>query len=407
MNKNFIIRTLTAVIMLAIGSGFTKAANNVIWNTVSEMTKDVSIKLAYGAFDNVKVGDYLYIKCNRTNQSDTWWSYSMYYGYNQPFYVASRDNNNSVFDESTIKINITEAILEKLQYKQLDWKNDVDEENSRIIIYGENITIHEISIIASGDSPTTVTTFKLTFMLDNEVFDVQYLKANDVITLPTVPDKSGYTYEWMNAPWRMPANDLVIYGFYIKLDQSVTVSVGATGYSTFCPTQPLRLIGTEDIKAYIAIAKSENEVKLSQVVGTVAAGTGLVLKGWSSNVTAQFEIAESGDTYEGNLLVGVMSAVEIKSPDQYVLVDKDGIAKFADTGYNAAVVPAGKAYLQVPSSGSRILNITFEDDETTGISVLQSTTKVQSSAYYNISGQRVVTPTKGVYVIDGKKVIIK
>ena len=254
---------------------------------------------------------------------------------------------------------------------------------------------------------TVVATYKLTFILDNEEFDVQYLKANDVITSPTPPYKSGYTYEWMNVPWRMPANDLVIYGFYIKLDQSVTVSVGSTGYSTYCPTQPLRLMGTEDIKAYIAKVKSEKEVKLSQIVGTVAAGTGLVLKGWSSNVTAQFEIAESGETYEGNLLVGVMSAVEIKSPDQYVLVDKDGIAKFADTGYNAAVVPAGKAYLQVPSSGSRILNITFEDDETTGISVLQSTTKVQSSAYYNISGQRVVTPTKGVYVIDGKKVIIK
>ena len=67
MNKNFIIRTLTAVIMLAIGSGFTKAANNVIWNTVSVMTKDVSVKLPYGAFDNVKAGDYLYIKCNKTS----------------------------------------------------------------------------------------------------------------------------------------------------------------------------------------------------------------------------------------------------------------------------------------------------------------------------------------------------
>lgn len=254
---------------------------------------------------------------------------------------------------------------------------------------------------------TVVATYKLTFILDNEEFDVKYLQANEVITTPTPPYKSGYTYEWLNVPWRMPANDLVIYGFYVKLDQSVTVSVGSTGYSTYCSTQPLRLVGTEDIKAYIAKAKSDSEVKLSQVVGTVAAGTGLVLKGWSSNVTAQFEIAESGETYEGNLLVGVMSDVEINSSNLYVLVNKDGIAKFADTGYNAAVVPAGKAYLQAPGSGSRILNITFEDDETTGISVLQSMGEVQSSSYYNLSGQRVETPTKGIYIIDGKKVIIK
>ncbi len=255
---------------------------------------------------------------------------------------------------------------------------------------------------------TVAPTFTLTFILDNEVFDVQYLMAGEVINAKNPNYKSGYVFEgWTDLFRYMPANDLTIYGYYTKSSQNVTLSVGKSGYSTYCTMQPLRFMGTEDVKAYIAKAKDASTVKLSQVVGTVAVGTGLVLKGWAANASDQFEVVESGTPYNDNLLVGVMYDTEIKSFDQYVLVQKVDGVKFADTGYNAAVVPAGKAYLQAPSSGSRILSITFEDDETTGITILSSMAEVQSSSYYNLGGQRVANPTKGLYIVNGKKIVFK
>ena len=44
---------------------------------------------------------------------------------------------------------------------------------------------------------------------------------------------------------------------------------------------------------------------------------------------------------------------------------------------------------------------------TTGIQTLQKNQSVQDGVYYNLQGQRVDNPTKGLYIVNGKKVIIK
>ena len=50
---------------------------------------------------------------------------------------------------------------------------------------------------------------------------------------------------------------------------------------------------------------------------------------------------------------------------------------------------------------------TFElDDETTGISQVEAS-KSNVEGFYNLAGQRVANPTKGLYIVNGKKVVIK
>lgn len=51
--------------------------------------------------------------------------------------------------------------------------------------------------------------------------------------------------------------------------------------------------------------------------------------------------------------------------------------------------------------------IIYEVDNTTGISSIKSEPAVDNDAYYNLSGQRVPKPSKGLYIHNGKKVIIK
>ena len=74
-------------------------------------------------------------------------------------------------------------------------------------------------------------------------------------------------------------------------------------------------------------------------------------------------------------------------------------------------IDAFRGYILAPSgygSSPARLNVIF-DDEATGIqSVNGSGLKVNGSeAYYNLSGQRVIQPTKGLYIVNGKKVAIK
>ena len=79
--------------------------------------------------------------------------------------------------------------------------------------------------------------------------------------------------------------------------------------------------------------------------------------------------------------------------------------KFADTAGNAATVPVGKAYLQAPANSSRILTISF-DNETTGLETVHTMVDRKADVY-NLNGQRISNPRKGLYIVNGKKAFIK
>ena len=255
----------------------------------------------------------------------------------------------------------------------------------------------------------TEATYTLTFKIGDEVYgEPTQLAYGAPITAPTdVPERTGYTFSgWQNVPETMPAQDLTIIGYYTKEKTYEPLRVGSSKYNTFYSTQPLYFQGSESVKAFIAIQYSATEVKLRQVIGAVAANTPLVLKGDAANASANIEVVESGESYGNNLLVGVRQSTSINSPQKYVLVEKSGTVKFADTGNHAATVPANKAYLQAPAgANARQLTIIFEG----GVTAIEaiSTENDDVPAVFNLSGQQVKNPGKGLYIINGKKVIIK
>ena len=252
-------------------------------------------------------------------------------------------------------------------------------------------------------------TYTLIFKLDNEDYFTASLAAGETITLPDDPaEREGYTFSgWGTVPSVMPAQNLVIYGRFVKEAEYERLSVGEAGFNTYCPTKALYFQGSEDVKAYIATAKTATQVTLTQVVGAVAPGTGLVLRGVRPNAYADFDVVASGTQYSNNLLVGATSNIFVNSANDYVLVIKDGTVKFADTANQYALVVRGKAYLEIPNASSRSFSIVFSDMGTTAIDAAPTADDSRERVVYNLRGQRVDNPTKGLYIVGGKKVYIK
>lgn len=70
-------------------------------------------------------------------------------------------------------------------------------------------------------------------------------------------------------------------------------------------------------------------------------------------------------------------------------------------------IPAYRAYLTVNKIGAEARMFKFTDEESTDIKGTDLSPVTTQDVYYNLNGQRVEHPTKGIYIHNGRKVIIK
>lgn len=186
-----------------------------------------------------------------------------------------------------------------------------------------------------------------------------------------------------------------------NLPATETFTISAEGWATAKATYAVDFTGVEGIEAYTATV-SDNTVTLHKV-GKVPAETALVLKGETKEVPT----IESADDVSNDLHWYPTYTVNDEHRYVYGLVKgTDGKAQF--TRVNNGQVITNKAILELAPSASRELKVVF-DDETTGISQIENTQPATKTdgAIYNLNGQRVMNPGKGLYIINGKKVIMK
>ena len=137
-------------------------------------------------------------------------------------------------------------------------------------------------------------------------------------------------------------------------------------------------------------------------VNKVPANTGLVLKattpGSAVNVPV-FDGTGAEDVSANKMAGSATETTAVAEGAGYIL--KEGVFQPALAG----TLPAGKAYLKIDDAAP-VLNLGFDD--ATGIeSIAKSQELTANGQYYNLAGQRVAQPTKGLYIINGKKVVIK
>lgn len=191
--------------------------------------------------------------------------------------------------------------------------------------------------------------------------------------------------------------------WYIVEAESIPVTVGSAGYTTV--NFPVAVSIPAEVKAYKVTAENETSMTLEEVTGNVPAGTALIVeKENGGDVT--FAIVESGETITGNLLLGTTARRTGFGENRFyaLAAEGDGVA-FKQNG-TVTAIPANKAYLPVTTGDSnKALYFDFGGITTSidAVEVLPAT-----DALYNINGQRVVAPTRGIYVkANGQKVFIK
>ena len=231
--------------------------------------------------------------------------------------------------------------------------------------------------------------------------------ANDYTVFVVVEDNQleiGLDMNGAGADWAVIDNVRLTFA---PADATVPATIPTSGYGTIASAYPLDCANLpDDLKAYKVTELTTTTVTLQEVTTAVAAGTGLILKG-TAGQTYDIPVVASGiDISETNKLKAAVTATTLADGSFYIL--KSGkFCKVENAADEAArTVPAGKAYLlasDVPSPDpARSLNFTFD---ATAIKAVES--EAQNGEFYNVAGQRVAQPTKGLYIVNGKKIVVK
>jgi uncharacterized protein YjdB len=181
----------------------------------------------------------------------------------------------------------------------------------------------------------------------------------------------------------MRISKIEIYGY------ETTPAVTADGWATYVTTNPCRFAEGD---AFVVTAASD-KVYLHSVTD-VPNNTPVLLKGAGVKTA---EVLPTTSAISNELAISNGSSI-----DGYVLAKKSGVVGFYK--WAGGSLTSGKVYL--PSSAVSGAREFIGFDDATAIEAVK-TQNVENDQFFNLAGQRVAQPTKGLYIVNGKKVVIK
>lgn len=188
---------------------------------------------------------------------------------------------------------------------------------------------------------------------------------------------------------------------------SVTVNLNSdravtpTYYATFCA--PFSYTVSDGTTAYTLEDVGNGWLSPTAIEGEVAAGTPVLLKGTSSSATLTIGSSYAASPLTTTALTGTYLATTIAGASDYVFGISGGVVGFYH--WNRNDLGANRAYIDTPSE---VKGFIIDWDDETGIQEVDGEgLKVKDEIIFNLAGQRVAKAQKGLYIVNGKKVMVK
>ena len=146
-------------------------------------------------------------------------------------------------------------------------------------------------------------------------------------------------------------------------------------------------------------------INLTETSSNLTGGKAYIFKATASNLVATY----SGEYKEATLIShmkGNLSSAKLTVPQGMYVVGGNQIHKVTGDGVTVGQYRGYLDLSDLEATSARGLNFISLEGETTGIDAVKQEVKA-NEVFFNLAGQRVAQPTKGLYIVNGKKVIIK
>ena len=196
--------------------------------------------------------------------------------------------------------------------------------------------------------------------------------------------------------------------FVYEQGASTEITVSNAGYATVCIDYPVSI--PEDVEVYTVTTVEGSSAKMTKIEGVLPENTGVIVKAAAGDYDFSISALPVSAT-NGNLLVGTVVDTDVAADAKktyYVLSNPEngpvGFYKAALTD-NKFKNNANKAYLPITNqteSSARFLSFDFGTE--TAIENIEGT-ETENAVVYDLSGRRVQKAQKGLYIVNGKKVV--
>ena len=269
---------------------------------------------------------------------------------------------------------------------QYSFEVSIVEANRRSVCLRESAN-DPIASVGTSTSDLTTGVKTATFTLDTETSNLYINGANA---------KTSHTNQ----------SEEFDYAVIRKTADLATVS--SVGFATYSPSSNVAV--PENVTVYtVTVNDEQTRITLSPVqAGTVLeAGTGYVIEATEGNYP--FAVSNEAVSKIGmnDLLVSQGDVTVAAGQRIYVLAvrksdESVGFTKVAE----GVTIPAGKAYLLLTDNGKGAAPFLTFGNETTAVNGLENNRKTNNT-YYTLQGMKTTAPDKGLYILNGKKVVVK
>ena len=297
---------------------------------------------------------------------------------------------------------------EKLGAKHVWSIEAVDDEEGKYKFKSSNLDKY-LTIVAAADVSKITSNYD-----DGHAFN---FKETSSIAQWIIKDPNNYTMRTENDgrinEWHAGTDNGE--SWYIIPATELDITVTSAGWATTC--LPFDVVLPEELTAY-ALTGVDNvngeetgTVSLISKAG-IPAKQGALLNGAPGTYTLSIE--ETASNWEANMLSGTTVAKDMSTltGDVYLLTaDGENSAKLSklvlanDATEAKKTLAANKAYLNIATSSARFLVFNFDEDNETAIESIGSEEGNMKEEIFDLAGRRVQKAQKGLYIVNGQKVI--
>lgn len=238
-------------------------------------------------------------------------------------------------------------------------------------------------------------TYKNTFAIDesgNAVISAVFESSSMTLRYNSAKDDKRFRY-YKNSSQK----PIQLYKYVeVAGENTFDIKVSAAGWRGLVTAVDATL--PETLTAYTVTAYNETTATLTKV-DAVKANTPYIVKGNKGTYTLTVA-EEEVEAPENNLL-----QISTENTGNGVYVLYNGASGVGFYLWSGGSLGAGRVYLPATTNAREFIGL---DSETTGISTVNSEAKsLFNGEFFNMAGQRVAKPAKGLYIVNGKKVVIK